>query len=78
MLSQTSKKRGNTAIDGASDESNGLCNLGLQRLPENCTIIKVDVDGKTFPLVNRDVLYVGRGSREVVFASDEPGQPGPC
>lgn len=36
---------------------------------------KVDVDGMTFPLVNRDVLYVGRGSREVVFASDEPGQP---
>ena len=46
MISQTSKKRGNIAIDGASDESNGLCNLGLQRLPENCTIIKVDVDGK--------------------------------
>ena len=35
----------------------------------------VGVDGATYPLANRDVLYVGRGSREVAFAGDEPGNP---
>jgi 4-deoxy-L-threo-5-hexosulose-uronate ketol-isomerase len=35
----------------------------------------VTVDGKTFALENRDLLYVGRGSREVIFASDEPAKP---
>ena len=35
----------------------------------------VVVDGKTFQLAPRDVLYIGRGSREVVFASEDAGNP---
>lgn len=33
----------------------------------------VTVDGKPFHLATRDVLYIGRGSREVSFASDDAG-----
>ncbi len=36
---------------------------------------RVTVDGKTFPMNNRDGLYIGRGSRDVVFASDKPADP---
>ncbi len=35
----------------------------------------VRVDGRDYALANRDGLYVGRGSREVVFASDAAGEP---
>jgi 4-deoxy-L-threo-5-hexosulose-uronate ketol-isomerase len=35
----------------------------------------VRVDGATYALAPLDVLYVGRGSREVVFASDAAKQP---
>lgn len=35
----------------------------------------VIVDGKTFVMANRDVLYVGRGSKDVAFASDDAGSP---
>ena len=35
----------------------------------------VGVDGKVHAMANRDGLYVGRGSREVIFASDDPARP---
>jgi 4-deoxy-L-threo-5-hexosulose-uronate ketol-isomerase len=35
----------------------------------------VRVDGNTFGLAPLDGLYVGRGSREVVFSSDDPREP---
>ncbi len=35
----------------------------------------VRVDGREFKLQATDCLYVGRGSREVVFLSDEPRRP---
>lgn len=36
---------------------------------------KISVDGKTFALARRECLYIGRGSRDVVFASDDPKNP---
>ncbi len=35
----------------------------------------VQVDGQRFVLGNRDALYVGRGSRDVTFASEDARQP---
>lgn len=35
----------------------------------------VTVDGAVHRLGHGDALYVGRGSREVAFASDDPGRP---
>ena len=35
----------------------------------------IRVDGEVHALANRDGLYVGRGSRQVVFASDDPARP---
>lgn len=35
----------------------------------------ITVDGKRFALANRDILYVGRGTSEVMLASDDPANP---
>jgi 4-deoxy-L-threo-5-hexosulose-uronate ketol-isomerase len=35
----------------------------------------VTVDGARFALANRDVLYIGRGAREITTASADPGTP---
>jgi len=35
----------------------------------------VTVDGEAFSLANRDVLYVGRGAKRLVFESDDAGRP---
>lgn len=35
----------------------------------------VQVDGTRYPLDKRDVLYVGRGARDIVFASDDAKAP---
>jgi 4-deoxy-L-threo-5-hexosulose-uronate ketol-isomerase len=36
---------------------------------------KIRVDGKTFDVDNRDSLYIGRGSKDVEFASDSGNSP---
>jgi len=36
---------------------------------------KVTVDDTVYALRSKDALYVGRGSREIVFSSDEPQNP---
>ena len=35
----------------------------------------VEVDGKRFPLAKLDCLYVGRGSQDVTFTSQDPAKP---
>lgn len=46
--------------------------MGIANLGGSGTI---DVDGKRFTLENRDVLYVGRGAREIKLASNSPEAP---
>ena len=36
---------------------------------------RVTVDGVSHALGNRDLVYVGRGSREVIFSSDDASHP---
>ena len=36
---------------------------------------KITVDGQTFALANRDVLYIGRGAEKVTLTSDDPARP---
>jgi 4-deoxy-L-threo-5-hexosulose-uronate ketol-isomerase len=36
---------------------------------------RIMVDGREFQLANRDVLYVGRGGREIALTSDDPQNP---
>lgn len=36
---------------------------------------KIIVDGQTFALANRDVLYIGRGAEKVTLTSDDPAKP---
>lgn len=36
---------------------------------------RIRVDGKTYTLENLDCLYIGRGSKEVLFESADPKQP---
>jgi len=36
---------------------------------------KIAVDGQTFALANRDVLYIGRGAEKVTLTSDDPDKP---
>jgi len=35
----------------------------------------ITVDGKVFAMANLDGLYIGLGSKEIVFASDDPASP---
>ncbi len=45
----------------------GVANLGRAG--------KITVDGQTFALANRDVLYIGRGAEKVTLTSDDPAKP---
>jgi 4-deoxy-L-threo-5-hexosulose-uronate ketol-isomerase len=36
---------------------------------------RVTADGKNFALATRDLLYVGRGTRDIAFASEDAGAP---
>ena len=36
---------------------------------------RITVDGETFAVANRDVLYIGRGAEKVTLASDDPSKP---
>jgi 4-deoxy-L-threo-5-hexosulose-uronate ketol-isomerase len=36
---------------------------------------KIAADGESFALANLDCLYIGRGTRDVVFTSDDPSSP---
>ncbi|EHK55691.1 5-dehydro-4-deoxy-D-glucuronate isomerase [Allomesorhizobium alhagi] len=46
--------------------------MGIANLGGGGTII---VDGKSFALANRDILYVGRGAKEITLASDDAAEP---
>jgi 4-deoxy-L-threo-5-hexosulose-uronate ketol-isomerase len=46
--------------------------IGALNIGGSGTII---VDGKTHAMAKRDVLYIGRGARDIRFASDEPANP---
>jgi 4-deoxy-L-threo-5-hexosulose-uronate ketol-isomerase len=50
-----------------SEREMGIANLGGAG--------HVTVDGETFALANRDVLYVGRGARQVTLVSDDLQNP---
>jgi 4-deoxy-L-threo-5-hexosulose-uronate ketol-isomerase len=36
---------------------------------------RIDVDGRSFDLANRDVLYIGRGAERVTLSSADPASP---
>ena len=50
-----------------SDREMGVVNIGGAG--------RVRVDGAAFEVANRDVLYIGRGGREIVFESADPAAP---
>jgi 4-deoxy-L-threo-5-hexosulose-uronate ketol-isomerase len=35
----------------------------------------IHVDGQEYGMLSQEVLYIGQGSKEIVFSSDDPGQP---
>ncbi len=45
----------------------GIINLGAPGV--------VTVDGTAYPMKNRECLYIGRGAKDVAFASDDPAAP---
>lgn len=45
----------------------GIANLGGKG--------NIRVDGQSFDLANRDVLYIGRGAKEIELASVDPAEP---
>ncbi len=45
----------------------GVLNIGGDGL--------VTIDGEAFPMARHDALYIGRGSRDIVFGSADPAKP---
>jgi len=50
-----------------SEREMGIANLGGAG--------RVTVDERCYPVANRDIVYIGRGSREIVLESDDAGDP---
>lgn len=46
--------------------------LGILNIGQAGSVI---IDGQTYTMANLDCLYVGRGSKEITFASDSAGEP---
>ncbi|MER8758712.1 5-dehydro-4-deoxy-D-glucuronate isomerase [Mesorhizobium sp. M0976] len=46
--------------------------MGIANLGGNGAVA---VDGRRFPVANRDIVYIGRGAREVTLESDDPERP---
>jgi 4-deoxy-L-threo-5-hexosulose-uronate ketol-isomerase len=46
--------------------------LGVLNVGQAGTVI---VDGRRFTLLNRDGMYIGRGSKDITFESDDSGSP---
>ena len=46
--------------------------LGIINVGSNGTVV---VDGKEFVLQYKEALYVGKGTKEIIFKSEDPGQP---
>jgi 4-deoxy-L-threo-5-hexosulose-uronate ketol-isomerase len=36
---------------------------------------KIEVDGKTYDVNKKDCLYIGKGSKNIIFSSDKAGEP---
>lgn len=67
QLALMSSKQEMAAEYFAERREAGVINIGAPGV--------VTIDGKEIPMATTDMLYCGRGSREILFRSDDPGHP---
>jgi 4-deoxy-L-threo-5-hexosulose-uronate ketol-isomerase len=67
QLALTSSKKEMAAAFFAERREAGIINIGAPGV--------VSIDGREFPMAPTDMLYCGRGSREIVFRSADPAHP---